>query len=254
MRSTRSSVCYPAVLDSSPIRDVREFKGKIIGVNSLGTGCIPVIKAMMAEAGMDPEKDVTFVVSGVGSQALAALRTGKTDVSGLWDAAYWEIEALGAYKFRKISSALLESLSWTMGVFALEDYIRDNPKVIVGIGRAISKASVFAKVNPEAAVKMHWKVYPSSKPTGIDEATALKRQAEVLRSRIDSMQVDLNNMRTFGATDDREARAMYEFLRKSGVVAKEYDPKELYTNEFISQMNEYDVQAVVRQAREVKVD
>jgi len=254
LRSSQAPAGYPAVLEMSPIRDVKQFKGKIVGVNSLGTGVIPLIRAMLAEAGMDSEKDVNFVVAGVGSQALAAIQTGKVEILGLWDAAYWEIEALGAHRFRKVSSPLLESLTWTLGMFAMDDYIRRNLDVVVGVGRAISKACVVAKVNPEAAVRMHWKVFPETKPTGIDEATALKRQTEILQKRVDTLKLDLASMRAFGTADEKEVRAMYEFLLKSKALGKEFDPKELFTNEFIARINDYDVGAVERAARGIRVD
>jgi NitT/TauT family transport system substrate-binding protein len=209
---------------------------------------------MLVEAGMNPEKDVNFVVAGGGSQALAAIQTGKVDVLGLWDAAYWEMEALGAHRFRKISSPLLESLTWTLAMVGLEDYLKRNPDVIVGVGRALSKACVVAKVNPEAAVRMHWKVFPETKPTGIDEATALKRQIEILQKRVETLKLDLNNMRAFGTTDEREARAMYDFLLKSQALGKEFDPRDLFTNEFIARINDYDVREVERAARSVRVN
>ena len=250
----RSSVGYPAVLDDSPIRELKQFKGKVIGVNSMGTGVIPVIKAMLGDAGMDPDKDVKFVVSGVGAQAAAAIRTGQIDIMGLWDAGYWQIEALGDQKFRKISSPLLDSLAWSIGMFGFEDYMKNNPKVIAGVGRAVSKSVVFAKTNVEAAIKIHWKVYPQTKPTGIDEAVALKQHAEILRRRIETMDLDLGNMQAFGTTSEKDVRAMYNFLVKGKTLEKEFDPRILFTNEFIAQINDYDVKEIERAARDIKID
>jgi NitT/TauT family transport system substrate-binding protein len=254
LRTTKTSAGYPAVLQNSPIQDVKQFKGKVIGVNSMGTGQIPVIKAMLSEAGLDPEKDVRFVVAGVGAQALAAIRTGQVDVLGLWDAGYWEIEALGDQRFRKISSPLVDSLSWSVGMFALEDYMKKNPDVLIGVGRAVSKASVFAKANPEASIKIHWKVFPQTKPTGIDEATALKRQSEILKRRMETLDVDAANMKEWGKTDDKDARALYEFLQKSKALGKDYDPRDLFTNEFVGRINTYDARAIEASARAFKID
>lgn len=251
MRTTREPISYPAVLDGSQIREVKEFKGKVVGVNSMGSGMVPLLNAMLVEAGLNP-KDIEWVIAGVGSQALAAMQSGRVQVLALWDGAYWEIEALGAHRFRKIASPLAESLSWTLGMYGLESYMKEHPQVVAGLGRAISKATVFAEMNPEAVVRIHWKVFPQSKPTGIDEATALKRQTEIVRRRIASMKVDAANMREFGATEPKEARAMYEFLVKGKVVAKEFDPNEVFTNEYIARINDYDVRAVQQDARNAK--
>ena len=173
---------------------------------------------------------------------------------GLWDAGYWQIEALGDYKFRKISSPLLDSLAWSIGMFGFDDYMKKNPEVIIGVGRAVSKSLVFAKTNVEAAVKIHWKVYPQSKPTGIDEAAALKQQANILRRRIETMDLDLGNMKGFGKTSQDDVTAMYNFLVKGKTLAKEFDPQVLFTNEFIAKTNDYDVQEIVKSARDIKID
>ena len=61
--------------------------------------------------------------------------------------------------------------------------IRDNPKMVVGMCRGIAKAVHFGLANPDAAVRLHWKLYPQSKPQGSDEARPLSDSRRVFMSR-----------------------------------------------------------------------
>ena len=42
--------------------------------------------------------------------------------------------------------------------------------MLAGVARGIAKATVFGLANPEAAVRIHWKLYPASKPQSGDDA------------------------------------------------------------------------------------
>jgi len=73
------------VLKESPIRKDVDLKGKAIGVGSLASSAVGYMKALVAEAGLDPNKDVTFLPVGMGAQAAMALKMGKVDLISLVD-------------------------------------------------------------------------------------------------------------------------------------------------------------------------
>src|SRR5258708_13081698 len=50
-----------SVLDQGPIKDVKDLKGKTVGVFSLATGGVFFMKSYFRASGMDPEKDVGMV-------------------------------------------------------------------------------------------------------------------------------------------------------------------------------------------------
>ena len=64
--------------------------------------------------------------------------------------------------------------------------IRDKPDILVGFGRAIAKATVFCEANREACVKLFWKEYPNTKPSG-DEAKVLADGVKYFPARFDKM-------------------------------------------------------------------
>jgi energy-coupling factor transporter ATP-binding protein EcfA2 len=66
-----------AVPADSPINTIRDLKGKTIGVTSIASGGNLVGRALAAEAGFDPDKDVSIVVADEGAQmrCCAAVRS-----------------------------------------------------------------------------------------------------------------------------------------------------------------------------------
>ena len=64
-----------SVLEDGPIKDVKDLKGKTVGVFSLATGGIAFMKSYMRANGMDPDKDIQLVAVGLGAPPIEALRT-----------------------------------------------------------------------------------------------------------------------------------------------------------------------------------
>ena len=62
----------PAVPADSPIKTLADLKGKKLGVIGQATATIPIVKAVLEDAGVDPNNGVTFIDVGYGAQAAAA--------------------------------------------------------------------------------------------------------------------------------------------------------------------------------------
>ena len=70
-------------LPDGGVEEVADLEGKTIGVADLGSGEIPIIKAALADAGLDAENDVTLLPIGYGSGAVNAITSGQVQaVSG----------------------------------------------------------------------------------------------------------------------------------------------------------------------------
>jgi NitT/TauT family transport system substrate-binding protein len=63
------------------------------------------------------------------------------------------------------------------GLVGLEETLKDKRKEAVALGRG------YAMANPEAAIRILWEVYPQTKATGKDEATALRDDLKTLQAR-----------------------------------------------------------------------
>ena len=59
-----------ATMDGGPITGVQALKGKRIGIVSLATGGVPLLKGLLRHNGIDPDQDVQIIATGAGAPAL----------------------------------------------------------------------------------------------------------------------------------------------------------------------------------------
>ena len=237
----RKNFQFPVVMDDSPIKSVADFKGKTIGVISYGAVLVDITKAMIAEAGLDPAKDVTFIETGAGAQAVAALRSGKVDIWGTWDSQIATAENMGL-KLRRFTSPSAEKLTFGSSYFARDDYIKSNPQALEKFLRCTALGTQIMMANPEGAIRAHWQMYPASKPSGLDDATAMKQALHIVRTRLEFLQVEPGSR--FGELSLGSATAMIDFMRANKQIQAPLDPKDVYTNQFVEGANRFDAAAV----------
>ncbi len=237
----RHNFQFPVVMDDSPIKSVAQFKGKTIGVISYGAVLVDIVKGMIAEAGLDPAKDVTFVETGVGAQAVAALKSGKVDVWGTWDSQIATAENMGL-KLRKFTSPSAEKLTFGSAYFVRDDFIKNQPQVIEKVLRCSIQGTQITMANPEGAIRAHWQMFPASKPTGLDDATAMKQALNIVKTRMQYLEIEPGTK--WGEMPAGSAAAMVDFMRANKQIEGPLDPKDLYTNQFIEGANKFDAAAV----------
>ena len=161
-----------AVDADGPIKSIKDLKGKTIGVFSLATGGIAYLNTYLRANGLDPAKDVEFVPLGLGAPPVEALRSGKVQGLLYWAAAVSTFENAGL-KLRKLVGDDWRSYP-DYSLSTMQATIDKNPAMVIAIARGVAKATVFALANPDCALKLHWAKYPSTKPSGADEATLIK--------------------------------------------------------------------------------
>lgn len=245
----RKNFQFPVVLESSPIKSIADFKGKTMGVFSYGSQMLKVFRGMMADAGLNPDTDINVVETGVGAQAITALQSGRVDIWGTWDSQIATAENAGL-KLRRFTSPAAEKLTWGGSYFVNDSYLKSNPAAIEKTLRCIAQGSVYAIANPTAAVRAHWQVYPNTKPTGIDEAKAFAQALHLLNTRIEFLKLGPNER--WGEIPAEAVNTMVAFMKKTGELQGDVDPKLLYTNRFIDAVNRFDAKAVEAQAKAAK--
>jgi len=224
----------------SPIKSVADLKGKKVGVNSMGSNGVMVTKAMAANAGLDPQKDINIVVIGEGSQAAAQLKNKQVDAYSAFDTAYVLVENAGV-PLRELPNADVTKFP-AAGMYALEENIAGKRAELVALGQAFAKGQIFAMANPEAAVHILWEVFPQTKPTGIDEATALSNEVKLLKARAETWNLDADNMgiKRWGESVGANYQAYYDWLLEQKVIHQKLDAKDAVTNELIDDINKFD--------------
>ena len=235
-----------AVPADSSIQQVRDLKGKTIGVISLGSGVL-FAKALIAMAGMDPERDVKFVVAGEGAQTAALVRSRQVDALCQFDAQYAMVENAGI-KLRMLNTREIERFPGN-GFFALDETFRTHRKDAIALARGYAKGTIFAINNPEAAVRILYEVFPEARPTGKDEATAVRDDMRVIQARIPNWRLEKGGVKRWGESSEANYAEYLEFLLKWGVIRAKVSPQDLITNELIDEINKFDSAKVVTDAK-----
>ena len=238
-----------AVPPGSKIKSVCDLQGKKVGVMSQrDSGPIFVRKALETCGIPAAKQEVTYLPVGPASQAAAAMKLGRVDAWANVDIQYTLAEAAG-FKFDMIPY----QKEWTQNLFGNvvwinKKFLASNRDTVVGFLRGLAKGSLFFYTNPEASLKIHWVLYPESKPKGMSDAQATARMIKVLKSRAPKLRLDDEKINKFGAHHDGEWAEYVKFVGLDKTLTKE-QVKSLYTNELIDEVNNFDRNDVIKRAK-----
>jgi len=246
----RETIYRLVVPADSPLQKVADLKGKTIGVPSLASGSVPFAKALVASVGVDPEKDVKILAVGVGAPGRLALQQKTVDCLALWDTLQASIENSGMQLRRLDLPMVHEMLGQTLAT--RDDQVTENAAMLIGFARGIAKATVFGLANPEAAVRIHWKMYPQTKPQTGDEAQALKDALNVFNSRFMLQRVDNRPDPRFGIGTPAQWEKLQSIFKEQKFIEGTVPAADLYTAALIDQINKFDRAAIVAQAKAYK--
>jgi NitT/TauT family transport system substrate-binding protein len=244
--ATRESAWEFIVPADSAIRDLKDLKGKKIGIGALTFGNVPITKAMFKELGFDAE----LVPVGVGAPAFLAFREKKVDALNLFDTQHATLEVQGT-PFRRLAMPKKYKDLFSNGFVAHEDTIRDDPKTLAAFGRAIAKTSVFCEANRAACVRAFWTLYPAQKPTSGDEATNMRNAIKIMDARFDKyLDFDNPKSRRWGEFPAQAWKDFAATLYEGGQLSTKDIPVETcYTNALVPEMNRFDTAAIVARAK-----
>ena len=227
-----------AVPADSPIQKAADLKGKNIGVTSLASAGVVVARAQVAAAGLDPDRDVNIVVAGEGAQPAALSQ---------FDTQYALIANAGV-AMRYLDRSQIERFPGN-GFLVLEESLKTRRKELVGLGRAYAKGTIFTLNNPEAAVRIVYEVFPETRPTGKDEATAVREDVKVLEARMPHFLLEPAGVKRWGESSEVNYRDYIDFLVKWGVLKQKVETSDLITNELIDEINRLDAKKVAADAK-----
>jgi NitT/TauT family transport system substrate-binding protein len=222
------------------IETVEDLKGKRIGVQSLTASPVFVAKALLREAGLDPDGDVTFVPIGVGAQAVGAVKAGQVDAAAFHDTQFLLFEA-GGVPFSLFPMPAFERY-FTAGIAVPSDAIEDRPEMIAGFARAISKALVYTFANPEASIRAMESVVGK---TNQDPELALA----ILKQRLSYMKPPPEAGGVWGWNTPERYGEFADFLLRAGFIDEEVDGAAIFDGRFLEEANAFDADAVSRAAK-----
>jgi NitT/TauT family transport system substrate-binding protein len=246
----RETIYRIVVPTDSPIQGVAQLRGKTIGVPALASGSVPFSKALVASVGIDPDKELKILAVGVGAPGRLALQQKQVDALALWDTLQASIENSGLPLRRLDLPMVQEMLGQTIA--SRDDFIADNAAVLIGFARGVAKATLFGVTNPEAAVRIHWKAYPQTRPQGVEEAKAMKEALHVFKSRFDLQRVDTRPDKRYGIGTPEQWEKLKAIYKDQKLVEGTVPAADYYTSALLAEINRFDQAAVIRQAKEYK--
>jgi NitT/TauT family transport system substrate-binding protein len=243
------------VPESSPYKDIKDLKGKIIGTASLGFGSTGLLESYLASVGMDP-KSISLVAVGPGPTAYEALRAGRVEGLLFWASGIAAYENAGA-KFRYFYDPRWRQYP-DYSLATLQSTIEKDPKMVTAVVRGSAMASLFALSNPDCVRKLVWSRYPGSKPTGGDEEALAKGDVHRLEVELKSMQdaLTLGGGKLWGKVAPKDFSNLEEFLLATNVIKEKLpDPANYIVGipDFWEKVNDFDHDAVVAQAKSCQV-
>jgi len=240
------------VPENSPIKTIADLKGKRIGVTSMASAGVIIARALAKENGMNPDTDIKIVVAGEAAQTAALLRSGQVDALSQFDTQYALTANAGA-KLRPLEQANAAIKHFpSNGFVALEETLKTKREQSVALARGYAMGTVFALANPEAAIRILWEVYPQTKATGKDEATALRDDLATLNARAENWPPAAGGVKKWGENSIENYNKYVDFLVANGVLKEKIDAKELVTNELIDDINKFDAAEVTKLAKDYK--
>jgi NitT/TauT family transport system substrate-binding protein len=239
-----------AVPAGSPVKSITNLKGKKIGVTSMASAGVIVARALVKQAGMNPDSDVSIVVAGEAAQTAALVNSKQVDALSQFDTQYALTSNAGA-KLRLLDHPEIKKFP-SNGFVALEDYLKNNRKEAVALARGYAKGTVFAIANPEAAIRILWEIYPQTKSTGKDEATALRDDLITLEARARNWRYEQVDGKRWGDNVEANYQAYLDWLLEQGIIKTKTDAKDIVTNELLGDAINFDEKALIEEAKAYK--
>lgn len=149
------SAGYPAL--------IRDLKGKKVGVPGIGSDGHNFARRFFRDAGLDPEKDVTFLAVGLGPDAVAAFKVGQLDAVMAIEPVQTALVALGGKALLDLQAdrTIPEFESWTSSVYHSTKVHADrNPEMMKRFQAAQEEAIAIVRDPANAAkVAAVWSKY-----------------------------------------------------------------------------------------------
>jgi NitT/TauT family transport system substrate-binding protein len=230
----------------SDITEIADLNGQVIGISDLAGGETPLVKALLAEAGLDPDNDVQLLELGTApAKVKLAVDRGQIDAYSSAKSDIARIQTAGV----DLESIAPESLSElpAEGLLAHED-TKDDRDLLVALGRATAKGQLIAYTNLDAAVCILKEQIP-------EEFTDEEAGRASLESVIPITQApEENGEYTFGSLDADGWNTYVQIYIQGDVITEDIDMSQYVIDDLVEDINDFDQQEIVDMANELPTD
>jgi ABC-type nitrate/sulfonate/bicarbonate transport system substrate-binding protein len=168
MVSTNLPLFIDHIVSLGSISRIDQLKGKIGGVNRLGTTSDMTLRLALRRLGIDPEKETKIIATGENPQRLAALANNITQFTLLGEPLVREAEKLGFRDLYDIGT--LKIPYHVNAVVTREKTVKERRPFVMRVVRAFTEALHFIKTNKEETKALIGKNLKSNDPEGLERA------------------------------------------------------------------------------------
>jgi NitT/TauT family transport system substrate-binding protein len=197
------------------IRSIADLKGKTVGINSFGGNTEFTMREILRRHGLDPVKDMTFLVVGASNDRFNALVSRAVHSSLLSTPGNFKAVQMG---YRKLASAT-DYVKWPQaGLATTEEKIRRDPDEVMKMVRASSKGLKFMLAQREYIVAKMMQMFRLSR----DDAV------QTYESTRDALLPS-------GHLAEEQERAVISLGKQVANVTEDIPPERVFENRFIKQ-------------------
>ncbi len=202
---------------NSPIKTVKDLRGKRIGVPGMGTPPFIFANRVLGANGIDASKEITWLVFPAGELGLAL---EKGEVDAVADSEPIGSMLLAQNKVRNVADQALDapySTEYCCAVLTNGKFLAKNPKACAAATRAMLKAAKWVEANPAAAAK-------------------LSVESKYLASNVDQNTFAISHIRYIPSVSGAQTavRLAAAEMKTAGMLSPATDPDALAQRAFVS--------------------
>jgi NitT/TauT family transport system substrate-binding protein len=230
------TIFYLKVPKESPVQTVADLKGKIIGISEPGGGEVPMIKAALKGAGLNPDTDVRMIPIGEGSPAtFDAIKSGRVHAYSSNFADTLAVELAGV-PLRDITPVEFEVFPAQM-MLATPDSLGKNRAALISLARGVARATYWCQNKPADCEKL---LQHAAQEQWVDP-----RVGKALYER--SLQITAPRPgRRFGEPVSEDLQKYLAFAKEQDPQFKAPDVHEFLVTELLDEINQFDREAVLK--------
>ena len=200
---------FLVVRKNLPATDVKGLKGLKLGMTRAGSATDLALRALLRDAGLEPDRDVAVIAVGSSASAAAALRAGQIDgfMGGEPGGAVIVHQLkIGRYfiePLRDQGPKFLQYMTFPT-LQASDRYIQAHPQIVERVVRAVVKTQKRLREDPEAGVRVAQKIFPTLDVELIRGIIALQRASYL------------------PAITEEAMRTVNQFQKQAGVVKTDF--------------------------------
>jgi len=230
----------------SDITSIADLEGGTIGISDLAGGETPLVKALLADAGIDPDTGVELLEIGSATPKVKlAIDRGDIDAYSSAKSDIAKIESAGV----ELESIAPESLAElpAEGLLAHSE-TKDDTEMLAAMGRATAKGQLIAYTNIDAAVCVLKEQIPEEFADEEAGRASLESVIPITEAPKEGDEYE------FGFLDAEGWNTYVQIYIQGDVISEEIDMSQYVIDDLVDEINDFDQQAIIDMANELPTD